>query len=186
MPVMPTVDEIREFAWRKSDVAKILTLHPEPATRCLRHLDLARTAKVKFGIASAFRSGADQDALFAIGRDANGAVIDRKKIVTRARAGWSFHQYRLAYDVVLLRPNPVKDFYEVEWSNVADLDGDGVRDYVEIGLAGEAAGMEWGGRWQSGFVDVPHFEFTPKLPIEVAVGRFPGFKVPDDYFQEVA
>jgi len=181
---MPTREEILAFVHRKSDVAKVLSLHPEPATRCLRHLDRARVRGVKFGIAQALRTWSEQAAIWAQGRNSSGAVVDRRKVVTWAPPGWSFHEYALAYDAVLLRPKPnAQGFYEVEWSSLADMDADGIRDYLEIGLAGEDVGMEWGGRWRRGKTDEPHFEFTPDLPIEVAVSRFPNRVVPDDYFE---
>ena len=184
--IRPTLREISEVVNRKSDVPKVEGLHPETAWRCLSHVREALAAGVLFGIAQGVRSAAQQAVEYAKGRDAQGAVVDRRKVVTWARPGYSFHQYGLAYDVVLLRPHADAGApYEVEWNPFADLDKDGVRDYLEIGLAGERVGLEWGGRWV-GKYDGPHFEFTPNLPIEVAVGRFPGFKVPDDYFERAA
>jgi hypothetical protein len=183
----PTLQEVLAVVHRKSDAAKVLSLHPEAGRRGLRHVALVAGRGVKFGFAQAFRTKAGQAAIWAIGRNETGAVVDRRKVVTWAAPGWSFHEYALAYDAVLLRPKPnAKGFYEVEWSSLADMDADGIRDYLEIGLAGEEVGMEWGGRWRRGKTDEPHFEFTPDLPIEVAVSRFPNRVVPDDYFEKAS
>lgn len=86
-------------------------------------------------ITEGVRSCARQDALYAQGRTKPG------NIVTNARCGESMHQYGIAFDVV----------FREEGYNVSDA------QWEALGYAGEAIGLEWGGRWP-GFVDRPHFQ----------------------------
>jgi peptidoglycan L-alanyl-D-glutamate endopeptidase CwlK len=58
------------------------------------------------------RTMEEQTALFAIGRSARG------KIVTKARAGESFHNYGLAFDWVPLKISPKNpDLYVADWDD---------------------------------------------------------------------
>ena len=58
------------------------------------------------------RTMEEQTALFAIGRSAPG------KVVTKARAGESFHNYGLAFDWVPLKMSPKNpDLYVADWDD---------------------------------------------------------------------
>lgn len=88
-----------------------------------------------------YRDGQAQDALYAQGRTAPGSIV------TNARAGESWHQYRVALDVVPLRGGkPV-------W-NTSGEDG---RLWKRVGEIGESCGLEWAGRWTT-FREFPHFQ----------------------------
>ena len=92
-------------------------------------------------ILSGSRTYAQQDALYAQGRTAPG------KIVTNARPGRSWHNWRCAVDVVPLRNGkPV-------WGTAGE-DG---KLWARVGALGEAAGLEWAGRWKS-FRELAHFQ----------------------------
>ena len=67
------------------------------------------------------------------------------KIVTKAKAGQSFHNYKCAVDVVpLINGKPVWDDTML-WS--------------QIGGLGKQVGLEWAGDWK-GFQEYPHFQYT--------------------------
>lgn len=85
-----------------------------------------------------YRSNAEQDALYAIGRTKPG------KIVTNAKGGESMHNYRCAFDVAFVKKDG-SDPYVGPWDMV--------------GRIGKAIGLEWGGEWDN-FVDRPHFQYT--------------------------
>lgn len=94
-------------------------------------------------ITSTYRDKESQAALFAQGRTAPG------KIVTNARAGQSFHNWRVAFDVVPLRNGkPV-------WNTTND---DAVL-WKRIGAIGKECGLEWAGEWRN-FKEFPHFQYT--------------------------
>jgi peptidoglycan L-alanyl-D-glutamate endopeptidase CwlK len=89
-----------------------------------------------------YRTFEEQDALYAQGRTKPG----RK--VTNAKGGWSWHNFRRAFDVA------IRDF-------PGDTTPDDVYDgpWALVGALGEHLGLEWGGRWPHG-ADCPHFQLT--------------------------
>lgn len=96
---------------------------------------------IQLRVTAGYRSAAEQDALYAIGRTEPG------NIVTNARGGESLHNSGLAVDVVQMqngRPN---------WTMSNS-------SWESVGQIGERLGMQWGGRWQS-FPDRPHFQWSP-------------------------
>ena len=79
------------------------------------------------------RNMEEQTALYAIGRSAPG------KIVTKARAGESFHNYGLAFDWVPLKISPKNpDLYVADWD-----DETAFRLGEHIGLSFELASISW-------------------------------------------
>lgn len=96
-------------------------------------------------VTSTYRDNFSQEALYAQGRTAPG------RIVTNARAGQSFHNYRCAVDVVpLLHGKPVWDTKNSLWH--------------DVGRIGKAAGLEWAGDWKR-FKEYPHFQYTGGLTL---------------------
>ena len=97
------------------------------------------------------RTFQEQNDLYALGRtklfDANGK---RCGIVTNAKGGQSYHNYGLAFDIVLLTKNGAS------WDIATDFDGDGISDWKEIVNIFKKHGYTWGGDWK--FKDAPHFE----------------------------
>jgi len=89
-------------------------------------------------VTSTYRDYASQGALYDQGRKTIG------KIVTNAKPGYSFHNHRVAFDVV-----PVVAGKAI-W--------DDARLWSRIGAVGALAGLEWGGLWK--FKDKPHFQNT--------------------------
>jgi peptidoglycan L-alanyl-D-glutamate endopeptidase CwlK len=105
-----------------------------------------------------FRSNAEQDALYAIGRTKAG------KIVTNAKGGNSYHNYGMAIDIVLLVDKDKNGSFEsASWETNVDFDGDGRADWREIVDIFKRYGWEWGGDWK--FSDKPHFQKTNGLTI---------------------
>ena len=102
-------------------------------------LDAAKDQGIDLLVTSTYRDNESQAALYAQGRTAPG------RIVTNAKAGESFHNYRCAVDVV-----PVVGGKCI-WDDV-DL-------WNKIGEIGEGCGLEWAGRWTS-FKELAHFQFT--------------------------
>lgn len=159
---------------------RIATLHPALQARAQEHYRIALRNGVPFRVTQAFRRTADQAALYAKGRDAKGNVIHPAEVVTMAPPGRSWHEYALAYDIVLVTPQG-----DVSWDLAMDGDLDGVRDWQEVGTAGELAGLEWGGRWKR-FRDMPHFQLTGGLTYEAAATLVAAGGIPGDYFGKKA
>ncbi|MFS0841181.1 M15 family metallopeptidase [Paenibacillus sp. 1P03SA] len=128
---------------------------------------------VQIRITQGLRTIAEQNALYAQGRtqaQLNAAGLSSVKArpsepkVTNAKGGTSFHNFGMAIDFVL-----IKSGYDMR----ADLDGDGMSDWMEVVEVAKDLGFEWGGDWAT-FVDNPHFEMTFGLTCaQYKVGKQP-------------
>mgnify|MGYP000997939771 FL=1 len=121
----------------------IATLHArvQPYARALYFK--AREHGLTINIIGGLRSYAEQDALYAQGRTRPG------DIVTRARGGYSNHNFGIAFDVGLFERN--------QYLGESPL-------YKAVGALGEELGLEWGGNWRT-LVDQPHFQLRPDWAI---------------------
>lgn len=96
-------------------------------------------------ITCTFRSGAEQDALYAQGRTKPGSKV------TNAKAGQSFHQYRVALDLYpLVNGKPDFSGKAKEWHLIAAI----FKKY----------GFEWAYEWKR-FKEMPHFQMTKGHPL---------------------
>jgi peptidoglycan L-alanyl-D-glutamate endopeptidase CwlK len=115
-------------------------LLPPVKERVEKFLNAAKAAGIDLLITSTYRDNASQNALYAQGRTKPG------KIVTNAKAGQSFHNYRCAVDVVpIVAGKPRWDVKDEVWQT--------------IGRLGKEAGLEWAGDWVK-FKEYPHFQYT--------------------------
>lgn len=113
-------------------------------------------AGIDFIVTSTFRDKASQDDIFAQGRTKPGIKA------TYARGGWSFHQYRLAFDIA------IKVDGKVNWKRY-DL-------YNKAGEIGKKVGLTWGGS----FGDTPHFQNHKSLKISSSglITKYPNGEMP--------
>jgi peptidoglycan L-alanyl-D-glutamate endopeptidase CwlK len=108
---------------------------------------LCKKNGITIGIGECLRTAAEQDALYAKGRTASGAIVTNCKGSSYS----SMHQWGVAFDFYL----------------VMDVDGDGKTSddsynnatglFDKVGKLGQSIGLEWGGGWKS-IVDKPHFQ----------------------------
>lgn len=91
------------------------------------------------GVAQAYRTKAEQDAIYAQGRTKPGAIV------TNARGGQSNHNYGVAVDLFRYSNDGTEAIFK----------NDGT--FKEIVNTMKKYGMEWGGDW-NGFKDTPHFQ----------------------------
>ncbi len=61
----------------------------------------------RYTVQQGLRTNAEQNALFAKGRDHTGKIIDKSQVVTNARAGQSSHNFGLAIDVYPIVANEI-------------------------------------------------------------------------------
>lgn len=120
---------------------KIEDLLPPVAERCRKLIQLCDEEDIDIIITSTYRDIESQDRLYAQGRVLPG------QIVTWARGGDSWHNWRRAFDVV-----PVINGKAV-WS-IRGLDK---KRWLKVGEIGESLGLEWGGSWAR-HPDYPHFQ----------------------------
>lgn len=120
-------------------------LIPPAKTRVEAFIKAAKDSGIDLLVTSTYRDFESQNALYAQGRTTPG------KIVTNARAGQSFHNYRCAVDVVpIVAGKPRWDAKDEVWQ--------------KIGALGKAAGLEWAGDWKR-FKEYPHFQYTGGLTL---------------------
>ena len=122
---------------------KIEDLHPHVASLCRKFIEQCKEAGVDVLVTSTYRDHESQNALYAQGRTAPG------KIVTKAKGGKSFHNHKVAFDVVPLVNG------KAIWND------EGL--WRKIGQIGQEVGLEWGGNWK--FQDKPHFQYTGGLTL---------------------
>lgn len=123
-------------------------LHPIVKVKALNFLNVCSRHGIDILVTSTYRDIESQNALYAQGRSLPGPKV------TNAKGGESYHNYKVAFDVVPLRNGkPV-------W-NTTGLDA---ALWEKIGQIGESFGLEWAGRWKS-FKEMAHFQYTKGLNI---------------------
>ena len=118
-------------------------LNPKVKDMCEAFIDKCKDEGIDILITSTYRDAESQNALYAQGRTKPG------KVVTNAKAGQSFHNWKVAFDFVPLihgKPN---------WDDAAL--------FKKCGEIGKTCGLEWGGDWK--FKDTPHLQYTAGLTL---------------------
>lgn len=152
----------------KLTLERIQSLHPnvrDNVTNLYNKICEALTGRAVCRFSYALRTFEEQAAIYAQGRTTPG------KIVTNAKPGQSFHNYGLAFDVVL-----IIDGKTASWDMLKDFDGDRVADWMEVVNICKLYGWKWGGDFKS-FKDYPHFEKTfglnwPEMKARYDAGHF--------------
>jgi len=124
---------------------KLEDLHPVVKKMVEKFIEECDRAGVDVLIYSTYRDAASQDALFAQGRTNPG------KIVTNARAGQSFHNWRVAFDFVPIVAGKAR------W--------DDKEAYAKCGNIAESIGLQWAGRWTGKLRETAHCQFTNGLTL---------------------
>jgi peptidoglycan L-alanyl-D-glutamate endopeptidase CwlK len=120
-------------------------LVPQAKERVERFIALCDEHGIDLLVTSTYRDHESQNALYAQGRTKAG------KVVTNAKAGESYHNWRCAVDVVpLINGKPNWDSSDPVWARIGEL--------------GEQAGLEWAGRWRT-FKELAHFQYTGGLTL---------------------
>ncbi|CAM3097373.1 M15 family metallopeptidase [Paenibacillus lupini] len=109
---------------------------------------VAQTGKIgiKILITDDYRSSEEQNVLYKQGRSEPGQVV------TNVKGGASFHNYGLAVDFALVKPDG-----DVIWDMKYDGNSNGKADWMEVVTTAKKLGFTWGGDWTS-FKDYPHLQ----------------------------
>jgi len=125
---------------------KISDLHPDLQPICEAFTEEAQRQGIDFILTCTFRSNNEQDALYAQGRTAPGAIV------TRAKGGKSAHNFTIngnpaskAFDVVPM------DAGKPVWN-------DGHPSWKKLGRIGQNLGLNWYGSPTAPFREFPHFQ----------------------------
>ncbi|MEW7289628.1 M15 family metallopeptidase [Aquimarina sp. 2304DJ70-9] len=134
---MDTIHFIKEKTWDIISDRRINTLHPLIRSKAKEFIIRAeKELGIKLRVTSALRTWQEQTRLYNQGRSVPGSKV------TNAKAGESYHNYGLAFDVVEIKNG------KAIWNNP---------NWEKIGVLGKSLGFEWGGDWVS-LVDKPHFQ----------------------------
>jgi peptidoglycan L-alanyl-D-glutamate endopeptidase CwlK len=133
-PILPAQNAAAGGAVDARSETAIATLHRKVQPVARQFVKLAADNGITIKITSGTRTYAEQDVLYAKGN------------VTKARGGYSNHNFGLAFDITLFQgSSPV-------WESPK---------YKTLGALGKSLGLSWGGDWQS-FEDEPHFQLEPE------------------------
>ena len=124
-------------------------LHHDVRMAWLRLAEACMNLGIPIFLVEGYRSSARQDLLYQQGRTTPG------KIVTRAKAGESWHQSRRAADFAFRGPDP--------W--------DSKHPWELVGHMAEHLGFSWGGRWQPPKTDRPHLEMPGGMTLASAIAE---------------
>lgn len=123
-------------------------LYPPFLDRVLALAATCRDLGTNYYAVQGFRSPEEQLALWRLGRDVAGVVVDRSKVVTQLKFG--LHNLGLAVDFCR-DADPAQPGLQPSWK---------AEDYALLADQAEAHGLEAGGHW-TGWKDRPHVQ----LPI---------------------
>lgn len=117
-------------------------LIPEVAQQCRALIEACKQENIDIIVTSTYRDFASQNALHAQGRSV-ASKAKGEKIVTNAKAGQSFHNFRIAFDVVPIVAGKAVWNNEAVWNKIGEL--------------GKNLGLEWAGDWVK-FKEKAHFQ----------------------------
>ena len=119
-------------------------LNPKVAALCSEFINRCKAQGIDVIITSTYRDAECQDKLYAQGRTTEG------KKVTNAKAGQSYHNWRVAFDFV-----PIVNG-KAQWNDNTL--------FIKCGEIAEGVGLEWAGRWKK-FNEMPHCQYTGGLTL---------------------
>ena len=125
-------------------------LHPLVEALARSFLDECKKQGIDILVTSTYRDYESQDALYKQGRSNPGAIV------TNAKAGQSWHNFRVAFDIVPLRNG--KPVWGLKEQADKEL-------WFKVGAIGKSVGLEWAGDWKS-FKEYAHFQYTQGLSME--------------------
>lgn len=123
----------------------IKELHPKVADLCQLFLDKCKEQGVDVIITSTYRDKESQQALHDQGRTKPG------NIVTKAKPGQSFHNWRVAFDFVPIVHG------KAQWNDISL--------FKKCGEIAKGIGLEWAGDWKS-FKEYAHCQYTSGLTLK--------------------
>ncbi len=120
-------------------------LHPIVKEKCKAFIAICLLNGIEVVITSTYRDNESQNDLYAQGRTKPG------KVVTNAKAGQSWHNFRCAFDFAPLKNG------KIDWNDTKTFQKCGA-------LAKEFCGLEWAGDWVS-FKELAHCQYTGGLSL---------------------
>jgi peptidoglycan LD-endopeptidase CwlK len=151
-------NKIMSYYSDKISLYRVDKLHPIMRSKVIRFLNDAIRLGINLRLTSGLRTFEEQNELYSKGRPIG-------KIVTNAKAGESYHNYGLAFDVALMDENkPNWNYNDPRWD--------------KIGKLGKSLGFKWGGDFKT-ISDKPHFEYN--VPIAMVKNLYYNVPLKEGY-----
>ena len=145
-----------------TDSRSLADLAPHVRAMAEQLLADATEAGIPLAVTCTRRSAAEQTARYDQGRVTPGPIV------TRAPAGYSYHEFGLALDVV-----PTELLSLKNWGDTPEHRVRANELWARVGAIGKALGFRWGGDFPT-LVDRPHFEWSGGLSLaQLRGGRSP-------------
>lgn len=151
VPASPAAHSLVNPGIAAQSERRLAKVHPALASRARAMIELLAQSGVDIVITQGLRTWEEQDALYAKGRTV--APIGKKFIVTNAKGGQSYHNFGLAFDIVVLDA-----LGKFDWN-------DKHPGWAAAAKAGKSLGLEWGGDWRT-FKDIPHYQYINGLGLQ--------------------
>lgn len=145
----------------KISIERIQTLHPSIRKKAEQDYLAANKLLphgVRLRITQALRTWDEQTALYAQGRTKKGIIV------TKAKAGDSWHNYGLAIDIVIILDTNNDGLFETASFKIDKY-------WITVANYLKSQGWSWGGDWNT-FKDYPHFELTHGFSLSEARRRY--------------
>lgn len=136
-----------------ADSRSLADLAPHVRAMAEQLLDDAAAAGIPLTVTCTWRSAAEQAARFAQGRTKPGPIV------TRAPAGYSYHEFGMAIDVV-----PTELAALPNWGDTPEHRARASDLWSRLGTIGKRLGFRWGGDFRH-LPDRPHFEWSGGLSL---------------------
>lgn len=112
-------------------------LTPAMKVKCQQFIEKCKEAGIDVIITSTYRDFESQDVLYAQGRTTHGPIV------TNAKGGYSYHNYRIAFDFC-----PVVGG-KAMWNDI--------KTFVKCGEIGKSLGLDYAGDWAT-FREYAHLQ----------------------------
>lgn len=123
---------------------KLSDLLPAVRVKASQFISACKAVGIDVLITCTYRDEESQAALYAQGRTMPGHRV------TKAKPGFSYHQYRVAFDFVPLVSG------KAQWDDIAT--------FIRCGEIAESVGLTWAGRWVE-FKERAHCQYTGGLSL---------------------
>lgn len=124
---------------------KLEDLHPKVAAMAKEFIKKCKAVGIDLLVTSTYRDAASQQALYNQGRTTPG------NIVTNAKPGQSWHNWRCALDFAPLRNG------KIDWNDT--------KTFTRCGEIAESCGFSWAGRWKGRLRELAHVQYTGGLTL---------------------
>lgn len=129
-------------------------VHPGLAEKIRDMATMLDADGIVIRVTQGLRTWDQQQDLWQRGRDERGQVVDKAAVVTKAPAGYSWHNFGLAVDVV--PDDTTLAGFQADWNTAHPA-------WAKIIAVGKSLGLVEGAEWRT-FPDWPHFQLTGRFP----------------------